>query len=102
MSIDTRYIDHKKREHARLWFAHRGINPDNTFTNPEDRQFSKLDFPPIPVKYENGFSTQCQIDIITIFCSSKSILFSLISKDSLASSPVIKSLITSFTIGFSN
>ena len=26
MSIDTRYINHKKREHARMWFAHRGIS----------------------------------------------------------------------------
>lgn len=54
-----------KREKAKMWFAHRGINPDNTFTNPEDRQFSKLDFPPIPVKYENAPSLQCQIDIIS-------------------------------------
>ena len=70
MSIDTKYIDHKKREHARKWFAHRGINPDNVFTNPEDRQFSKLDFPPFPVKYENASPIQCQIDIISflVYC----------------------------------
>ena len=54
-----------KREKARMWFAHKGINPDNTLTNPEDRQFYKLDFPPIPVKYENAPSLQCQIDIIS-------------------------------------
>ncbi len=58
-------MNHKKREKARMWFAHRGINPDNTFINPEDRQFSKLDFPPIPVKYENASPIQCQIDIIS-------------------------------------
>ena len=70
MSIDTRYIDHKKREKARKWFAHRGINPDNTFINPEDRQFYKLDFPPIPVKYKNASPIQCQIDIISflVYC----------------------------------
>ena len=70
MSIDTKYINHKKREQARMWFAHRGINPDNTFTNPEDRQFSKLDFPPVPVKYENASPIQCQIDIISflVYC----------------------------------
>ena len=70
MSIDTKYINHKKREKARKWFAHKGINPDNTFINPEDRQFYKLDFPPIPVKYENATPIQCQIDIISflVYC----------------------------------
>ena len=36
-------LEHKRKK-ARMWFAHRGINPDNTFINPEDRQFTKLDF----------------------------------------------------------